>query len=147
MGDVVDFKQKTVIAGPKYDKQEMVKEFNEAFSTSKDPQLWLKLIQEEVAEVAEAAAHLLKELADLQYVIIGGTMAGLDMIDATTVDNIENLEKWRKAVPEHIMEEVFRRVHASNMSKLGADGKPMYRADGKVIKGPDYQEPYLFDLV
>ena len=33
------------------------------------------------------------------------------------------------------------------MSKLGEDGKPVYRVDGKVIKGPDYLPPNLEDLV
>ena len=37
--------------------------------------------------------------------------------------------------------EVFREVHKSNMSKLGDDGKPIYREDGKVIKGPNYKKP------
>ena len=39
------------------------------------------------------------------------------------------------------------RVHQSNMSKLGEDGKPIYRADGKVLKGPNYQPPTLTDLI
>jgi predicted HAD superfamily Cof-like phosphohydrolase len=39
------------------------------------------------------------------------------------------------------------RVHKSNMSKLGEDGKPLYRADGKVLKGPNYQPPNLKDLI
>jgi hypothetical protein len=33
------------------------------------------------------------------------------------------------------------------MSKLGDDGKPLYRSDGKVIKGPNYKEPDLGDLI
>ena len=39
------------------------------------------------------------------------------------------------------------RVHESNLSKLGDDGKPIYREDGKVLKGPNYQPPDLSDLV
>lgn len=39
--------------------------------------------------------------------------------------------------------EVFDEVHKSNMSKLGDDGKPIYRKDGKVIKGPNYKKPNL----
>lgn len=42
--------------------------------------------------------------------------------------------------------EAYKRVHKSNMSKLGDDGKPIYREDGKVMKGPNYQPPYLKDL-
>lgn len=37
--------------------------------------------------------------------------------------------------------DVFAAIHASNMSKLGADGKPIYREDGKIMKGPNYAPP------
>jgi predicted HAD superfamily Cof-like phosphohydrolase len=37
--------------------------------------------------------------------------------------------------------EIFKEVHASNMSKLGEDGKPIYREDGKVLKGPNFFKP------
>lgn len=37
--------------------------------------------------------------------------------------------------------DVLREIQASNMSKLGADGKPIYRADGKVLKGPNFFSP------
>ena len=37
----------------------------------------------------------------------------------------------------------FREVHRSNKTKLGYDGEPIYRADGKVMKGPNYQPPNL----
>lgn len=39
------------------------------------------------------------------------------------------------------IEEVFDEIQRSNMSKLGADGKPIYREDGKVMKGPNYFKP------
>jgi predicted HAD superfamily Cof-like phosphohydrolase len=42
---------------------------------------------------------------------------------------------------QHKIEEVFDEIHRSNMSKLGADGKPIYREDGKVLKGPSYFKP------
>ena len=66
----------------------------------------------------------LKELADLIYVC---------------AQYAENMN-WD-------IEQALRRVHASNMSKLGEDGKPIYREDGKVLKGPNYQPPDLSDLV
>ncbi|MDR2175121.1 MAG: hypothetical protein LBO82_04185 [Synergistaceae bacterium] len=44
-------------------------------------------------------------------------------------------------------DEAFRRVHAANMSKLDADGKPIYREDGKVLKGPKFKPPVLNDLI
>ena len=45
------------------------------------------------------------------------------------------------------LDEALRRVHQSNMSKLDEDGKPTYRADGKVLKSKNYQPPTLSDLV
>jgi predicted HAD superfamily Cof-like phosphohydrolase len=41
---------------------------------------------------------------------------------------------------DHISE-VFNEIHRSNMSKLGPDGEPLYREDGKVLKGPGYTPP------
>ena len=41
------------------------------------------------------------------------------------------------------LEGAFKEVHASNMSKLGDGDKPIYRSDGKVMKGPHYKPPYL----
>lgn len=41
------------------------------------------------------------------------------------------------------IEQVFDEIQRSNMSKLGPDGKPIYRADGKVLKGPKYFKPDL----
>lgn len=88
--------------------------------------LRLVLLKEEYAEVLSAvdAENLLKELADLVYVTYGY---------AATFN-------WN-------LDEAVRRVHASNMSKLDTDGKPLYREDGKVLKGPNYAEPNLTDLV
>ena len=42
---------------------------------------------------------------------------------------------------QHKIEEVFDEIQRSNMSKLGEDGKPIYRVDGKVMKGPNYFKP------
>lgn len=65
----------------------------------------------------EAFEHLAKELADLKVVTYG------------TDDVFE--------IPA---EKAFNEVMRSNMSKLGEDGKPIYREDGKVLKGPHYKE-------
>ena len=70
------------------------------------------------------AAECLKELADLVYV---------------AYQYAENLG-WD-------LDTALDRVHESNLSKLGEDGKPIYREDGKVLKGPNYKPPYLNDLV
>ena len=89
-----------------------------------------KLIAEEYSEVAEESARatdaeaMLKELADLVYVVNGYCATyGWDL------------------------DEAIRRVHASNMSKMGDDGKPLYREDGKVLKGPNYKPCDLSELV
>ena len=66
----------------------------------------------------------LKELADLVYVCY---------------QYAENMN-W-------FLDEALNRVHLSNMSKLGEDGKPIYREDGKVLKGPNYKPPDLSDLI
>lgn len=44
------------------------------------------------------------------------------------------------------IEKAFRRVYESNMSKLGDDGKPVLREDGKILKGPNYKPAELGDL-
>ena len=93
------------------------------------------LIVEEFKEFLEADGFLfrhgqnvqeecLKELADLVYVCY---------------QYAENMG-W-------LLDEALNRVHESNMSKLGEDGKPIYREDGKVLKGPNYKPPELSDLV
>jgi len=48
---------------------------------------------------------------------------------------------------QYKIEEVFDEIQRSNMSKLGADGKPIYRADGKVLKGPNYFKPNIAEIL
>ena len=48
---------------------------------------------------------------------------------------------------QHIIEEVFYEIQASNMSKLGDDGKPLLREDGKILKGPGYFKPDLSKFI
>jgi predicted HAD superfamily Cof-like phosphohydrolase len=74
----------------------------------------------------EVWANMLKEAADLQ-VVLSGTIVAL--------------------APLQKFDEAFMRVHASNMSKLGPDGKPILREDGKYLKGPNYFKADLSDLV
>ena len=67
--------------------------------------------------------HALKELADLVYVCY---------------QYAENMG-W-------FLDEALDRVHQSNLSKLDEEGNPIYREDGKVLKGPNYKPPTLEDL-
>jgi len=48
---------------------------------------------------------------------------------------------------QYKIEEVFDEIQRSNMSKLGADGKPIYREDGKVMKGPNYFKPNISSIL
>ncbi len=45
------------------------------------------------------------------------------------------------------IEAVFNEIQRSNMSKLGADGQPIYREDGKVLKGPNYFKPNIKSIL
>jgi predicted HAD superfamily Cof-like phosphohydrolase len=127
----------------------VVQEFHKAFGHPVDiiPSTDLivlrnKLIHEEYAELKDELAaamvdvetlgeitsktkqRILKEMADLQYVLSGlAVVLGL---------------------PLHV---AFNRVHQSNMSKLGKDGKPVLREDGKILKSELYIPPDLEDLV
>ena len=48
---------------------------------------------------------------------------------------------------EHKIEEVFEEIQRSNMSKLSPDGTPIYRQDGKVLKGPNYFKPNIAGIL
>jgi predicted HAD superfamily Cof-like phosphohydrolase len=48
---------------------------------------------------------------------------------------------------QHKIEEVFEEIQRSNMSKLGVNGKPIYREDGKVMKGPNYFKPNFEEIL
>ena len=48
---------------------------------------------------------------------------------------------------QHKIQEVFEEIQRSNMSKLGEDGQPIYREDGKVLKGPNYFKPNIKDIL
>ena len=96
-----------------------------AFSTDKINKLRLDLIKEELSELTEAMNNkdlleVADALTDILYVTYGaGHALGIDL------------------------DKCFDEVQNSNMSKLGADGKPIYNESGKVMKGPDYYKPDL----
>jgi predicted HAD superfamily Cof-like phosphohydrolase len=48
---------------------------------------------------------------------------------------------------QHKIEQVFEEIQRSNMSKLGEDGKPVFREDGKVLKGPNYFPPDITSIL
>ena len=48
---------------------------------------------------------------------------------------------------QNVIDKVFDEIQRSNMSKLGGDGKPIYRKDGKVLKGPNYFKPDIAKIL
>ncbi len=119
-------------------KIKAVKEFHESFKlgiknsptanlgTAKN-KLRFNLMAEENEEYLEAASNndiveVADALGDMLYILCG-----------TIIEH----------GMQHKIEEVFEEIQRSNMSKLGADGKPIYREDGKVLKGPSYFKPNI----
>jgi predicted HAD superfamily Cof-like phosphohydrolase len=99
------------------------------FPDSDTVRLRIELIREELEELVDAIAaddlvEVADALTDILYVTYGaGHAFGIDL-DAC-----------------------FEEVQRSNMSKLGADGKPIYREDGKILKGPNFSEPDLTSVL
>jgi len=123
-------------------KIEAVQRFHEAFKigyrtspkadlgASKN-QLRFDLMKEENEEYLEAAQNndlveVADALGDMLYILCGTIIEhGL----------------------QHKIEAVFEEIQRSNMSKLGEDGQPIYRADGKVLKGPNYFKPNIASIL
>ncbi len=119
-----------------------VKEFHSAFGLGINEKpvanlgkaknlLRFNLMKEENEEYLEAAnnndlAEVADALGDMLYILCG------------TI--IEHGMQYK-------IEEVFDEIQSSNMSKLGADGKPIYREDGKVLKGPNYFKPDISKIL
>ena len=88
-------------------------------------QLRFKLMEEENLEYLKATkendlVEIADALGDMLYILCG------TIISHGLQDKIE---------------EIFQEIQSSNMSKLGENGKPIYRKDGKVLKGPNYFKP------
>lgn len=103
--------------------------YNPEFPDEKVQKLRISLIEEELEELKEAmekkdVVGVADALTDILYVTYGaGAAFGIDL------------------------DKCFEEVHNSNMSKLDRDGRPIYREDGKILKGPDYFEPNLEKIV
>lgn len=124
------------------DQIAQVQEFHETFRCflqttpqaripEKEIAVRIALMQEELDEYRQAATEgnivaIADALSDLLYVVFG-TLVAHGLQDAA--------------------EELFAEVHRSNMSKLDANGQPIYRADGKVLKSERFSEPVLLPII
>lgn len=124
------------------DKIEAVKAFHTAFKLGyketplanlglEKNLLRYKLMREENEEYLEAAnngdlVEVADALGDILYILCG------------TI--IEHGLQYK-------IEEVFEEIQRSNMSKLGVNGEPIYREDGKVLKGPNYFKPDIASIL
>ena len=93
--------------------------------------LRFNLMQEENEEYLEAAnnndlVEVADALGDMLYILCG-----------TIIEH----------GMQHKIEEVFNEIQRSNMSKLGEDGQPIYREDGKVLKVPNYFKPNIKEIL
>jgi hypothetical protein len=133
---------------------ELVVEFMTAFNMTEKPdgELWRKLVEEEHEELKEAMTAFIKESIDFAYVSLGAvavtaiarlrdghdpyevSVEAGELVEAVcaTVSVLENV------FGKELINAAILEVHRSNMSKLGPDGKPVLREDGKVLKGPNY---------
>jgi len=113
-----------------------VRDFHDAFKipnatqvdgklSPKDFELRHRLMQEENEEYLEAAQNgdiveIADALGDQLYILCGTIL---------------------KHGLQHKIEEVFNEIQRSNMSKLDAEGNPIYREDGKILKSEMYFRP------
>lgn len=132
-----------------------VVEFHEAFGapiawtptvpSAERRKLRLDLIFEELIELAGASGYTFSQMLVDGQLKCGFTRQGeVNLVEAA--DALADLRyvvdgaslEW--GIP---LEKCLREVHRSNMSKLGADGKPILREDGKILKGPNFTLPDL----
>lgn len=125
-----------------FDAIEHVRSFHDAFGITnatapvgdigpKDAQLRYTLMREENEEYLEAAnkgdlIEVADALGDMLYILCGTLL---------------------KHGLEHKIGEVFVEIQRSNMSKLDANGKPIYREDGKVLKSDRYFRPDIASVL
>jgi predicted HAD superfamily Cof-like phosphohydrolase len=101
------------------------------FINTKEAELRHRLLVEESEEYLNAAKEGdMVEIADAlgdQLYILYGTIIKHGM--------------------QHLIVDIFNEIHRSNMSKLGDDGEPILREDGKILKGPGYTKPDIMSII
>lgn len=134
---------------------ERVREFHEVFGhpvadapaipNDDRTRLRLSLILEEALELADAMGFFAAEVQEAvdKMIRVGPVVEGNIVAIADALGDIEYVVNG--AALEHgiPLPKVVKEIHASNMSKLGPNNQPLYREDGKVLKGANYTPPNL----
>lgn len=105
----------------------------------------LELIREELGELYEACGY---ETSEWDEVVPVRQMDSTDVVGAA--DALGDLDYVINGMALGMginLPAVTHEIHRSNMTKLGPDGKPIYREDGKVLKGEDYEPPNLEEVL
>ncbi|APL99351.1 nucleotide pyrophosphohydrolase [Bordetella phage FP1] len=135
-----------------------VREFHEAFghpvTATPDPmtkalrELRVKLIAEELTELCDALGvdlEVIRSAKDGEWRVKVEATADdedVDLVEAAdALGDLDYVVAGANLVFGFPAQDVSAEIHRANMSKLGADGKPIYREDGKVMKGPNYTPP------
>lgn len=123
----------TVIAFGMQDRIDIhpTEEYGEIYSSETN---WTPLVFELSFKIIDEADDLL-DTTDLEEIVV--------LLESiwNSIMMISDIYKLTPVIPAAFIE-----VHSSNMSKLGEDGKPIYREDGKILKGPNYFKPDLYKI-
>jgi predicted HAD superfamily Cof-like phosphohydrolase len=118
--------------------------------------LRLNLLLEELLELAEASGFKMEVSSPHNnpapaFVSAGDTTYEADLprivAAADALADLKYVVEGTALVWGIPLEACFLEVHRSNMSKLKPDGHPLLRADGKVLKGPNYRAPDLKQII
>jgi hypothetical protein len=153
--------------------EDQVKEFQTVMGQTMTIPLALSMVVSESVELDEAVraiafqkptleslAHCLHELADFTYTMVGLNLAIEESGGKFTPSSADEFEWMLKLsvganaalqlnqyiFDDQTIADAITIVHQSNLTKVGADGKPVFNADGKVTKGPNYKAPDLTAL-
>lgn len=139
---------------------DLVREFHQTYNcpigseptaqTEELQRLRIRLIAEELVEYAEACGMELTirdSTIDIYKlpVVISGPPNVVEMADA--LGDLDYVVQGAHIVHGFPSFAIVKEIHRANMSKLGTDGKPLYRGDGKVLKGPNYKAPDIASVL
>ena len=120
-----------------------------------------KLWNEECEELIEAISkkdkvQILDAIVDMMYIRIGMLLehySGDTMVVRLVIERDTEISNCREYFTKHfgynlkLLEDTFKEVHRSNLSKLDENGEPIFREDGKVMKSNLFSEPDLKSIL